>query len=118
MSTETGQATELRRCTKERRLVDVRVVATFPHVRMNRWVAPDKRQEAYYEDLNCACREFHDFLRDHRSQDIVQLDTERDERDCCSSCGREWEPLEDADHTIICAGCGAIIQDALKTQED
>lgn len=47
-----------------------------------------ERTARYYERW---VKEFHDFIRDHRSQDPVNLNVERIFKDVCSFCGSEWE---------------------------
>ncbi len=51
------------------------------------------------------CSEFHDFMRDHRSRDVVSMDVVRDTEEVCSECGHEWEVYRD-DGPPICAYCG------------
>jgi hypothetical protein len=45
----------------------------------------------YYESW---IREFDEFIRDHRSQDPVSLNVEREYQDVCSHCGYEWDEDE------------------------
>ena len=61
--------------------------------------------------LNKWAKDFHNFLRDHRSQDLVQLNIVRDESDVCSACNALWEPIADDDGQPYCANCGAIIKE-------
>ena len=41
------------------------------------------------------CKEFNAFIRDHRSQDPVDLSVERVYEEQCSHCGYAWEVDED-----------------------
>ena len=52
---------------------------------------------AYYESW---IRDFNDFIRDHRSQDPVSLNVEREYKDVCSHCRHEWE--EDENGKPLC----------------
>lgn len=55
-------------------------------------------------------KDFNEFIRDHRSQDDVRLETVWDNVDVCSECGREWEvAIEDS--VKSCAWCGAEVTD-------
>lgn len=67
-----------------------------------------------YENLCRAVGDFEKFLRDHRSQDIVCLDVEKQYRDECSACGAEWEIYDD---DMTCVNCGAKIEDAQATPD-
>ena len=58
------------------------------------------------------CREFHDFMRDHRSMDVIGMDVEVDRLAVCSNCGGEWEPIEGR-----CARCDAVIEVAVSQQD-
>lgn len=56
-------------------------------------------------------KDFHSFLRDHRSQDVQSIDVVPEYQDQCSACGAEWEPMgpdEDCTNTT-CSNCGAYI---------
>ena len=50
-------------------------------------------------------KDFNNFLRDHRSQDVNDIQVIIDKRDVCSKCGKEWETYEDEGKTC-CAYCG------------
>ena len=96
---------------KEKRLIDSQVVATFPSVKRMYWNWWEKKEipkvtaeKQYAADLKSAVSEFHDFLRDHRSQDLVSLDVDEKYQDVCSFCGAEWETsLDEAGIPICCA---------------
>jgi DNA repair exonuclease SbcCD ATPase subunit len=92
------------KATKVRRLKDVTMVASFH--RYNWWTLEQQAQQA-----DDRAKEFNDFIRDHRSQDDIQLEVVREYRDECSVCGEEWEPAEDdKTHDRYCASCGAEVQ--------
>ena len=52
------------------------------------------------------CREFNDFIRDHRSQDDIKLHVERVFEDQCSACHNRWE-IGDIEGLECCLHCGA-----------
>ena len=58
-------------------------------------------------------REFHEFIRDHRSQDPVSLTPVFDTEEVCSECGDSWDVSlwvdEGNDGLLHCNCCGAII---------
>jgi ribosomal protein S27AE len=96
-------------------VVDARVIAEFPVSwwEWAKWDAEHKRRvagsmEDYGECLRAKCLEFEEFLRDHRSQDIVSLTVELEKNDLCSACGEEWDATED-DDGAYCGHCGATI---------
>ncbi|HET6456076.1 MAG TPA: hypothetical protein VFI02_16845 [Armatimonadota bacterium] len=100
---------QVKTCRIVKRLTDVQVIASFPHIREPYWIkGAHERAEAYAQELERAVSDFDDFLRDHRSQDIVRLDVERDIKDVCSSCGEEWEEAKE-DGVTYCASCGATL---------
>ena len=87
-------------------LVDAKVVAEFPQVsRVYRkyvgWGTPEgiktvgmtsrETEERYAEDLKEAVKEFNDFVRDHRSQDIIDLNVEMVYERRCEYCNSNWE---------------------------
>lgn len=73
-------------------------------VRWGRW----ESMEQYAKRLEAACREFEEFVRDHRSQDNISLSVIRDHQDQCSECGGEWETCEESGHEV-CAHCGRTV---------
>lgn len=94
-------------CTiNKRELVGAHVEAD-----MNEWwqswrVGP----EEHAKNLRRAVKEFNDFLRDHRSQDLITLSVECEYKDFCSSCLDEWEADYNADTgETSCASCGAVL---------
>lgn len=95
-------------CTiKKQALVDVTVEAEFPWATSYTWGNPLAQARA----LERAVKEFEEFLRDHRSQDVVTLSIQRVYQDLCSACGREFEEMEDykdeGSGKTFCAWCGA-----------
>lgn len=97
-------------------LVDVVVKADLSGMTFTR---RGDTEEAKAKDLERAVKEFHDFLCDHRSQDMVSLNVERKYKDICSACGSD-EFEYDTTKAIteeLCAWCGAIIE-AQKDKED
>ena len=106
--------TEPRTCKRINVTVEVRVAASFPWIHES-WHIQDRseRMNRLAHDLNREVKDFVGFLRDHRSQDAIQLEVERVQQDVCSACGKEWEPyfvVEDDDPQhgkTICAHCGA-----------
>jgi len=95
---------------KENVLTDVQLVAEPPdHLFRYRYnLTPEKRQEILKEWVS----EFHEFIRDHRSCDPVNLSVEQTRKDLCSECGAEWETYEDEGRTC-CASCGAVVEEII-----
>ena len=81
---------------KERILVNVSVICDPPYA-VGRWT---RTMEQKAKALESWCREFEEFIRDHRSQDPIDLHVEREYQEQCSHCGREWE--EDKDGPVCC----------------
>ena len=52
---------------------------------------------------------FHNFVKDHRSQDHITLNMVKDYEDQCSVCGALWETYEEIDG-VFCASCGTDTQ--------
>lgn len=103
--------TETIKCEPVRLLLGCRVEATFPHVEVYAFQCKEKSYEEVMADkLEDACEEFVSFLRDHRSQDVIQLDVVRDYATCCSACKRELEICEE-DGIKYCASCGTELTD-------
>lgn len=91
--------------------VDAKIEADFPHLFRYSWrklTAEDKARE-----LESACSEFAEFIRDHRSQDPISLEVVRVRKDLCSHCESEWETMEENGVTY-CAHCGAEVDTANK----
>ncbi|MFA5379311.1 MAG: hypothetical protein WC455_26380 [Dehalococcoidia bacterium] len=71
---------------KKRTMVDVKITCDPP--RCWRHCPTMEELAKFYEEW---VRDFHSFIRDHRSQDPVTLDVEREYKDLCSFCGFEWD---------------------------
>ena len=87
-------------CKKNTILSDVTISIT-PTTRWWRRLSMEE-VAAEYESW---VKEFKEFLRDHRSQDVISLDVVRVFSDHCSACGKPWEPDEGT-----CAWCGEAIE--------
>lgn len=86
-------------------LVDAHVEAEM-HQWWRRWnVSP----EEHAKHLEKTVKEFVDFLRDHRSQDMIELTVIRNKKDLCSACRNEWETDTDENGTF-CVHCGATVE--------
>jgi len=77
---------------KERVMVNVRVEADPP-----RWYGHYKDIKGYMAFLQRWAKDFHEFIRDHRSQDPVNLSVIPEYEDRCSFCGLEWEEWDDGE---------------------
>ena len=75
---------------KKKVLVDVKIICDEPRY-LGRWY---HTTEERIKALEGWVKEFHDFIRDHRSQDPVYLNIERVFKDRCGFCEREWEEDE------------------------
>ena len=82
---------------KQKVLIDLKVVCDPPYA-VGRWT---RTLEDKAKQLESWCIEFEEFIRDHRSQDPIGLNVEREYQEQCSHCGSEWE--EDADGPLCCA---------------
>lgn len=90
-------------------LVDVRVKADVSGLM---WRTHFDSEEEHAKALERAVKDFTDFLRDHRSQDLVQLNVERIYKNLCSECGKEFERDFDEETKLpFCAFCGADLMD-------
>jgi hypothetical protein len=90
---------------KKNVLIDVHVEADLRAFLWGRYKSVEEEAKA----LERACKEFVDFLRDHRSQDLVTLDVVREYENQCSVCQEKWEIAydEENDNKPYCANCGA-----------
>ena len=61
------------------------------------------------KELRRWVKDFHEFIRDHRSQDPVHLDVEREIITACSVCKEEWDTDTD-ENGEFCANCGARVK--------
>ena len=59
-----------------------------------------KNMESYIKQIENAVRDFHDFIRDHRSMDYISLSVNKIYEERCSHCGYIWET--DTDGTPLC----------------
>jgi len=59
--------------------------------------------------LESRIKDFEYFLKDHRSQDDINLSVIREYEDQCSLCGDKWEIYKDEVGKPSCASCGADI---------
>jgi len=81
---------------KKKVLVDAKLICEPPDIRQwGKWDA-----ERYASDLEKWVKDFHDFIRDHRSQDPVYLGVERQYEERCSYCQSQWE--EDGNGCPVC----------------
>ncbi len=81
---------------KQKVLIDV-IVRCDPPYAVGRW---SRTLEDKARRLEEWCQDFEEFIRDHRSQDPVSLNVERQYQEQCSLCGREWE--EDDNGPLCC----------------
>lgn len=72
-------------------LIDLKVTCDPPWT-VGRW---SRNLEDKAKLLEQWCREFEEFIRDHRSQDPVSLSVEREYQDQCTFCDREWEMTDE-----------------------
>lgn len=82
---------------KQKVLVDVKVVCDPPYM-AGYW---GRNLEDKARQLEKWCREFEQFVRDHRSQDPVGIYVEREYQEQCSHCGYEWE-TDDTGCPVCC----------------
>lgn len=95
-------------------LVDVNLVAEIPSW-IERYYRNDPEEKA--DALKRWVSEFHEFIRDHRSQDAVNLSVERVTKDLCSFCQREWEVGDFDDGKPHCEHCGALVEEIAAGKE-
>lgn len=88
-------------------LVDVRVEADLSGML---WCRYRDDPEQHAKDLERAVKDFHDFLRDHRSQDMITLDVVRITQNLCAACGQTWE-RDMFDGKPGCDSCGALLEE-------
>ena len=81
---------------KQRVLTNLRVTCDPPR-HATRWATTLEDQAKALEGW---CKEFAEFMRDHRSQDPVDLSVEREYEEQCSYCGSKWE--EDDEGPLCC----------------
>jgi len=71
--------------------------------------------EDYAKQIEGAVKEFHDFIRDHRSMDWVTLNVNREYENQCSHCGMIWEV--DSDGVPVCCD-DAVNEHLIDNKED
>jgi hypothetical protein len=94
---------------KKRILTDLTIECEPPRTYLRKTM--EQRAE-FYENW---IREFDEFIRDHRSQDPVNLTVNRTYTDVCSFCNNEWE-LDD-DFCPVCCKEAQEEHEALKIKE-
>lgn len=98
------QVTE--KATKAKTLVDAYVRAEFHRPWGWNRLTEEERAEALEEQ----CRDYKSFIRDHRSQDLTDLEVIREYQDQCSACGGSWDTMDDENGVEICGNCGAEVE--------
>ena len=91
---------------KKKIITDLKVVCDPPD--FGYWFR-QRTIEQQAKELDSWAREFNAFIRDHRSQDGVQLSIEREYADVCSHCEYDWEVDE--------SGCPVCCQKAIDEWE-
>lgn len=84
-----------------KQLVDIKIECEIPSYLVRWTMKPDEKQRV----LERWVREFHEFIRDHRSQDPVNLSVESVYETVCPECEEKWEPCYE-DGKTYCANCG------------
>jgi len=93
---------------KKRVLIDIKIECAPPH--FCRVGLSLERQAQKTEQW---VKEFHEFIRDHRSHDPATLEVKRVYQDQCVYCGYEWE----VDDTGMPLCCGKAIVEWEETQD-
>ena len=91
--------------TRVRVMTDVRIEAKPPEWFIRYWISPEKRAK----ELSVWVKEFHEFIRDHRSQDPVRLNVVPVYETQCSACHQELVEKVNEHGQPMCANCGAIL---------
>lgn len=114
-TTDTGEYAQ-----KVSRVVDVRIECESPY-HLTQWVGKQYGTPEYWETvadrMKDWVKDFHDFMRDHRSQDSVRLNVVADKRDQCSLCGATWETVPGDENNeserglVFCASCGTEVKE-------
>jgi hypothetical protein len=109
---KTEQATEAGTCYAVKKFMGARVEVE-PSVPSDVARSKPERQEKWYRQW---AKEFQEFLRDHRSQDVNGISVVVDSRKVCSACGHDWEryQYEAPDGEALyhgCSYCGLPVQE-------
>ncbi len=109
---QTEQAIEKATCHAVKEFVGVRVEVE-PSVPWHIARAEPERQEKWYRQW---AKEFQEFLRDHRSQDVNGISVVVDSCKVCSACGHDWEryqyeATESEAEYHGCSYCGVPVQE-------
>lgn len=91
--------------SKKKVLIDLEIVCDPPRHTRYYWYAIEQQEKEMEKWVN----DFHEFIRDHRSQDPVNLKIQRVYQDQCEYCHREWEGDE---------GCPVCCDEAVKEWEE
>ena len=91
---------------KKKMLVDVTISCDPPRI----WGINRMDMEQVAKEYESWVKDFHEFIRDHRSQDPVDINVEREYQDVCSFCDYEWEEDEN--------GCPCCCDEAIKEFEE
>lgn len=83
---------------KKKVLVNLKIECELPHIPF--WESKTLESRAKY--LDEWARDFNDFIRDHRSQDRVDLSVERVFEDQCEFCNYEWEVDTSTGEPLCC----------------
>lgn len=75
---------------KKKVLVDVTISCEPPRISYW-WLGRRKTMEEIAKEYEHWVKDFHDIIRDHRSQDPVYLSVKRQYQDLCSYCESEWD---------------------------
>ena len=95
-------------------VIDVKLEASFDR-QIQSWRYKDKLQ--YGKELEQEVKNFELFLRDHRSQDMIDLNVTYIKGDICSACKREIEMYFDEDRKCFyCSNCGAKLEEESNPQ--
>jgi hypothetical protein len=91
---------------KKKMLVDITISCDPPRQYYYRRGTMEEIAQSYEEWV----KDFESFMRDHRSQDPVSLNVERQYQDVCSFCESEWDEDEN--------GCPCCCDEAMKEYEE
>ena len=69
----------------------------------------EERQRREIMEYENWAKDFRDFLRHHRSQDVQDVIVNRITETVCSACGREWDTYSE-DGKNFCGYCGLEVE--------